>query len=973
MHWRLQHPVAAPAAEPALPAGALARLALWVGLAAAALFLPAEGGAQTLKTISGGRVMVDGPDYGFVDGDSTYVAQFHMPMGCVVDAGGNLLVADNQNGAIRKLDLERNTTSSIITNLNGPIAVARDRTNNLYVLNQGSGTVLRYGWSDTLYLSPRVVVSNLNNPTALVLDAETNLYITELSGSVKRVRVTDGLVTQVRAGLSGPRGVAVLDNGLLAVSESSNNVLRLIDPAGGGFAGQIGTGAAGFRDGLWAEAQFNRPHQLAKAPNGMLMVADRLNHRMRLVTTNGVVSTLYGVDPSLWAPECLTCNPLQLPGWYDGVNGSVSSAEAREPVGVTVDKDGTVYTTEVYYHIIRQVTGAGLAGTGGGGENTNLVVLAPVVGVLSGYYPMGVDIQVVNPNSDPVLVSRVVYTTDGTEPGADNPSSVLLLLGTNNVGVIQWRETSRDLSSLRVKAFLGGVGSPTVSGQAATENRVGVAGDVSAGLGATVVVPVVATLKPGQSLRSLQFLVEVAPLGKAGPLAVPVRALPMSPNDFVGLIAASTNTPLTRSETTAGGTNRVEVAFIGTNAAFRVQSFATVTLLAITIPATNQVNDRYRIAVLSPSGTADGAAQDVPLASLPPCLITVTNQSYLVGDAAPAGWYNAGSFGDGQLKNNDVNNALYASLGIRVPPFFTDVFDAMDVFPEDTSGSVGGDGKIRFLDWQVLLDRSLGFRTNNWTRCWSVGGLRVATATNAPPNGRPSLAADALPAAKPALTVELARLKAQAQLAAESQGQVQPGSQVTVPVQVSVAASAALAGLQFRAVVQPEGDAPALAEPVLFTPTPTLPAPIQTDGLPLNQVAVAWSPLVNPFATRLTGRLQVGALSFRVPAAAVAGCRYTVQLANADGAPDLQTPYDIETEPGSVAVLAAPAAPPNPSYKLSWLGQQGRRYVVESTTDLSSGHWRLEAADLAGRGRLMEFVDQNPVGEKKFYRVGLAP
>jgi hypothetical protein len=940
---------------------------------AAALWWPAEVGAQTLQTIAGGRTNVYGPDYGYVDGDSTAESQFHTPMGCVMEAGGNLLVADYENGAIRKLDLVRNTTSSIITNLNGPNALARDRTNNLYVLNQGSGTngtVLKYDWFDTSYGSPHTLASGLTNPTALALEAETNLYITELSGAVKRLRVTDGLLTKVCAGLSEPRGVAVLDNGLLAVSQSGSNAVCLINPATGSLANQIGTGAAGFGDGRWAEAQFDRPHQLAKAPNGALVVADRFNHRVRLVTTNGLVSTLYGVDPTNWVgPECLTCDPIVLPGWYDGVNGSVSSAEAREPVGVTVDKDGTVYTTEVYYHIVRRVTGTGLGG-GGGEGNTNLVVLAPVVEPLTGYYPMGVSIQVVNPNSDPVLASQVFYTTDGTEPGADNPTSHLLALDTNNVGVIAWRETSRDLSSLRVKAFIGSVGSPTVSGQPATANQVGLSGDVTAGIGATVVVPVVATLKPGQSLRSLQFLVEIAPLGNAGPLTAPVRALAMSPNDFVAPIAASTNAPLTRTET-VGGTNRLEVAFMGTNAAFSVDRFAAATLLAVTIPATAQVNDRYQVAVLSPSGTADGVAQDVPLVSLPPRLITVTNQSYLVGDAAPAGWYNAGGFGDGQLRNNDVNNALYASLGVRVPPFFTDVFDAMDTFPEDTSDAVGGDGRIRFLDWQILLDRSLGFRTNNWTRSWSAGGVRVAA--RAPPPGRALSPAGPLLAAQTAGKLALARLNAQAELAAESQGQVQPGSLVTVPVQVSVAAPAALAGLQFRAVVQPQGNAPALAEPVLFTPNPALPAPIETDGLPLNQVALAWSPLVNPFAAKLTGRVQVGALSFRVPASAAVGCRYLVQLANADGAPDLQTPYEIETKPGWVAVLAAPAERANPSYKLSWLGELGRRYVVESTTDPASGRWKVEAADLAGRGRLLEFVDQNPVGERKFYRVGLAP
>ena len=54
---------------------------------------------------------------------------------------------------------------------------------------------------------------------------------------------------------------------------------------------------------------------------------------------------------------------------------------------------------------------------------------------------------------------------------------------------------------------------------------------------------------------------------------------------------------------------------------------------------------------------------------------------------------------------------MYASVGIRVPPVFTDAYNDMDVYPADD-----GDGLITFLDWETILERSLGMDTNNLIR-----------------------------------------------------------------------------------------------------------------------------------------------------------------------------------------------------------------------------------------------------------------
>src|SRR4029079_17852436 len=127
------------------------------------------------------------------------------------------------------------------------------------------------------------------------------------------------------------------------------------------------------------------PQQLAKGPGGSLIVADRDNHRVRLIDAGGFVTTLYGVDPAAWeGPACTSCDPIILPGWLDG---SAEFAEARSPVGVAVDATGNVFTTEDFYHLVRQITGVTFSGDGNGDGSTPVVVLPPTIDPATGYYP----------------------------------------------------------------------------------------------------------------------------------------------------------------------------------------------------------------------------------------------------------------------------------------------------------------------------------------------------------------------------------------------------------------------------------------------------------------------------------------------------------------------------------------------------------------------------------------------------------
>ena len=967
--------------------GAGWRAAVRTGLAVAFLLAGRSLEAATVQTWAGGRSTAAGPDAGFVDGSLVNSAQFNQPAGLALDRNQNLIVADTGNDAVRKLGWTSSDCITIIRNISRPVDVAFDSEDNLYVLAAGSGLVFRYDPFDHLFQFPVTLNSAaFVDPTAFTIDSGTNLFVAESGGSIKRLSASSAVPIIVATGLGKLGGITIMESGLLAVTESDRNTIRLIDPGTGLTVQTIGvpkntiTDGIYFRDGPGDIARFNHPQGIKRTANNSLVVADRLNHRVRVISSGGVVTTLYGIDPSLWEPECLNCNPLILPGWYDGNSGDGATAEAREPAGVAVDNTGLAYVSEQYYHIIRSVVDVGLVNPTPGGGDTNLVVLAPTISPNYGYHPMGTLVTVTNPNTNSFFRNAVYFTTDGTEPTTNSQPVIL----TNGVGTIVWRESTRSLASLRIRAFVGTTGGEVVAGKQAEQNEVGLSRNLLAGMGSTVILPIVANLRAGPEnvLRSLQFRVEVKPTNGAPMIASQMALLPFDSNPMVPIKIPATGPPPSglASPYSFGTTRGMIVAYVGTSSGFQAAEFAVVGLLSVPIPPGATPGQGYWVSILEPSATSDASQTAVPIAPMPPRQITVANVSYIVGDSSPSIWYNADNsvtvvgssvgFGNGNLRNSDVNNAFEMALGSRSLPASSDLFDAMDAYPSDSAGKAGGDGQIRFLDWQVILNRSLAMDTENWRRTWSANGVRVATPATLNTNAfdEPASSFDA--------TLRAEVWDPPAEISAGFREFMEPGATAEIPIAINLFRGSRLAGMQFRVSVQPRGNTPALVLPVRFEAnTDHVPAPIEVAGFAGHELAAAWSMAQNPFSPPLAGSTILGTLFVTVPDSVRPGDAYDIVFSHTSGAPDFSTEYEFDLVDGSLWIAAARPSPAPPrvirGLKLSWFGASGARFDVESSGDLKT--WATVATGLVGTGRNLEYIDTQTTRGGQFYRVIESP
>jgi len=306
----------------------------------------------------------------FADGTGTG-ASFNNPYGVTVDSEGIVYVVDKLNYRVRKITMTADIISTLASGFNSPIGVAVDSTGNVYMSDINAYKVYKItplGVSTVLAgLGPGSSDGNgtnasFNFPQGLTIDQSGNLYLTELGNCRIRKITPSGDVstfagstfgyqdgTGTNAKFDQPNGIAIISDGTLYVSDTNNHRIRKITSAGV-VTTLAGSGTGTFADGTGAGASFKQPAGLAVDSVGNVYVADNQNHRIRKISSAGVVSTLAGSGTAQFA------------------NGTGTSASFSAPSGIAVDSLGNVYVGDQGNARIRKITPAGVvttfAGTG---------------------------------------------------------------------------------------------------------------------------------------------------------------------------------------------------------------------------------------------------------------------------------------------------------------------------------------------------------------------------------------------------------------------------------------------------------------------------------------------------------------------------------------------------------------------------------------------------------------------------------
>jgi hypothetical protein len=208
-----------------------------------------------------------------------------------------------------------------------------------------------------------------NSPTGLVINKAGNLYVTDsgnqlirevtpagavttLSGTVGQAGALDG--TGIGASFNSPQGPAMDSAGNLYVADFSSATIRKITTAGvvttiAGTALSTGT-----IDGTGVAARFLKPSSVAVDSSGNLYVTDSGNHTIRKITSAGVVTTFAGKAGT--------------PGILDTATGV--TALFNNPRSVVVDSSGTLYVADSNSNTIRKITSAGSVSTLAGKADT---------------------------------------------------------------------------------------------------------------------------------------------------------------------------------------------------------------------------------------------------------------------------------------------------------------------------------------------------------------------------------------------------------------------------------------------------------------------------------------------------------------------------------------------------------------------------------------------------------------------------
>jgi hypothetical protein len=294
--------------------------------------------------------------------------------------------------------------------------------------------------------------------------------------------------------------------------------------------------------------------------------------------------------------------------------------------------------------------------------------------------------------------------------------------------------------------------------------------------------------------------------------------------------------------------------------------------------------------------------------------VTIGQRKYLVGNAYPFRWFNAGDFGNTNLQNADVEQVFQSAIyGVNYPPAGSDFFDVMD-----SCGSRGvldgvngyytnaysylstaqenglfngtdttinqvifGDQVLDVCDVYVTYRRSLDPTLAWYQRYWE-GGQRVAeTIPNVFTPNAVVKSTTVLKKTTAAVSVNVTNLPKVVFAAGDIQ--TNAGSTLSIPITASVFGNYPLRVLMLSLTVVPLDGSPALTAPVSFSYNPALGTPWTTVQNGNGNYAAVW---LNKSIAGLSNNVTIGTLTVTLPASATSASAYAVHFDHVSASPN---------------------------------------------------------------------------------------
>lgn len=227
------------------------------------------------------------------DGGAATLADLDSPASVVLDASGNIYIADHQNSAIRVV----NTGSQAITVAGVTIQAGTIQT------VAGNGTACTDPSSGCGDNGP-ATSAELNFPTGVSLDGSGDIFVADTSNNAVREINSAGLIQTVAgtlgqrgySGDNGPPTSALLDTpsglfvdsfGNIFIADSDNSAIREVVAVASTIQTIAGNGTKGFSGdgGTATAAELDYPSGLSGTTTGALYVADTENSRVRQLSS----------------------------------------------------------------------------------------------------------------------------------------------------------------------------------------------------------------------------------------------------------------------------------------------------------------------------------------------------------------------------------------------------------------------------------------------------------------------------------------------------------------------------------------------------------------------------------------------------------------------------------------------------------------------------------------------------------------